>query len=479
MRALSGIRVQAAVLIALFLASLATLLFASASAWLIPERETLIRKKLCAAAHRLAESAEKAVAEDQPLSLDLHRQLSALTAEVLADFSGVEGGFFLGDEVARFAGFAFPTDPHPPALDRRQKTRRDPPPKEKHYIETQVQESLTRQRDLPPLVRAIDAGPTGVVVVTEPVGTARPARLVVWVMTRVNGLVSQQEQAHRYQLSVGLALGGIVLALVLTANLGRSLHRERRKHERLREELRQAEHLAALGRMLAGVAHEVRNPLAGIRSSLQLWQRLPDLAHNSASLEAVLRAVDRLEDLVSRLLYFAHGGQDEHRRVDLNAVVKEAMELLHTQAAGQGVTVETELDTEYPEVIGSPQALQQVVLNLAANALQAMPAGGRLVIQLTSRMQPLASGQQIELLFADTGPGVPASARPHLFEPFFTTRAEGAGLGLALCREIIQQHGGSIELLDPEQLPREDTLARGAVFRILLPSAALCQGTQP
>ncbi len=475
MRVLLGVRVQAFLVVALFLAALATLLFTSASAWLIPQREVQIRDSVRAAALRLAEAVRKAVPESKPLSLDLHNELAAVTAKTLVDFPGIEGGFFLAEEVGRFAGFAFPTDPHPPP-DRKGKARRDPPPKEKQYVEDMVRESLTRPAGQP-LVRSFDVGPVGnrIVVATEPVGSTRPARLVVWVMMRVHSLDPQFDQANRYRLSVGLALGGILLALVLTANLGWSLRRERSQREQLREELRRAEHLASLGRMLAGVAHEVRNPLAGIRSSLQLWQRLPDLARNSAPLEAVLRAVDRLDGLVSRLLYFARGGQDDRHPVDLNGVVGEALELVRAQAVELEVIVEADLTPHLPRVAGSPQALQQVVLNLFANALQAMSDGrgksspdnlsrkDKRQNCLRCRTRFLPASNRIELLVSDTGPGVPPAARPHLFEPFFTTRPEGTGLGLALCREIVQQHGGTIELLDP---------GPGAVFGILLPSIA-------
>jgi signal transduction histidine kinase len=258
-----------------------------------------------------------------------------------------------------------------------------------------------------------------------------------------------------YQASIALALGGIVLALALTAGLGRLLRRERQQRERLRDELRRAEHLAALGRLLAGVAHEVRNPLAGIRSTVQLWQRLPDQARTPESLDAVVAAMDQLTALVGQLLLFARSGREEHRPVDLNAVVAETLALVRAQADGQGVRIESDLAPGLPAVAGSAQALGQVVLNLAANALQAMPTGGT----LTCRTRAARGG--VELTVADTGLGVAAADRAHLFEPFHTTRPDGTGLGLALCREIVAQHGGRIEL--------DTTAAVGAVFRMWLP----------
>jgi signal transduction histidine kinase len=276
-------------------------------------------------------------------------------------------------------------------------------------------------------------------------------------MARVTSPEQQLGELHRSRASAWLALGGIGLSLVLTVNLVRTLRRERRQREGLAEELRRAENLASLGRLLAGVAHEVRNPLAALRSTVQLWQRLPDRARTPESMDAVVHSVDRLNDLVSRLLYFARSGHDARRPVDLNGLVRDACELLRAQADGQKVTLGADLDAGLPQLWGSAQALQQVVLNLAANALQAMPGGGQL--EFRTRWHP--SEDEAELRVRDTGPGVPEEARARLFEPFFTTRTEGTGLGLALCLEIVRQHGGRIDLADGDE--------RGAEFVVRLP----------
>jgi signal transduction histidine kinase len=327
------------------------------------------------------------------------------------------------------------------------------------YIRQQARDCLTRPPEAGPLIQTLDLGSGRVVVAAAAIGDKRPARAAAWVMVRLNGPEQQQAQLTRTQIAVGLALAGILLSLVLAINLGWTLKRERGRREKLADDLRRSEHLASLGRLLAGVAHEVRNPLAGIRSTVQLWQRLPEQSRSPASLDAVLQAVDRLNGLVGRLLYFARTGWDEPRPVDLNAVVSATLELIRAQAAGQDVRIEADLEGGLPHVAGSQDALQQVVLNLATNALQAMPHGGRLDI----RTRALDDPRGIELQVADTGPGVPPEARPHLFEPFFTTRPDGTGLGLALCREIARQHRGDIDLAVGD--------TPGAVFRVWLPAA--------
>jgi two-component system, NtrC family, sensor histidine kinase HydH len=184
--------------------------------------------------------------------------------------------------------------------------------------------------------------------------------------------------------------------------------------------LRHAEHLAGLGKLLAGVAHEIRNPLAAIRSTIQLWQRLPESARTPESLEAVVQSVDRLAAIVSRLLLFARMDNAERRPVDLNHLLTETLDLVKAQAAEQGIRLEHEFGAKLPPVSGSASALGQVILNLVSNAMQAMPQGGCLTVSTSNR----PDRRLLELLFSDTGPGISEEERGHLFEPFFTTRSD-------------------------------------------------------
>jgi signal transduction histidine kinase len=143
----------------------------------------------------------------------------------------------------------------------------------------------------------------------------------------------------------------------------------------------------------------------------------------------------------------------------VNQILTTTFTLLEAQAKDQGVTLELDVQSALPAVFGSVEALRQVFLNLATNGLQAMPKGGC----LRGRSRLLPQDQEIEVRMADTGPGVSAEDQKHLFEPFFTTRPEGTGLGLALCREIIEQHDGRIDLITEDGF--------GATFRVVLPIA--------
>jgi two-component system sensor histidine kinase HydH len=514
MRFRFGLGWQLALVLALFIGSLVAMLFSSWTAFGLPWHEEQERENVRNASQRMAKAAAELMKDLPPPDWpgpprEFNRQLRSLAEAVLADFPGLEGGFYLQDEAGRgqFLAYAFPTRqgpepppreprpgrlpgeppprqpgpppdeppgepppelrppdrsrPPPPPFAPRDPRPNDPPRKESRYILEQVKDCLTLPPGAPASVQVRDIDPSRVAIAAEPVGESRPARLATWVMSRISSPEQQHDQLRRYQASAGLALCGIGLSVILMGNLVRTLRRERRHRENLSEELRRAEHLAGLGRLLAGVAHEVRNPLAALRSTVQLWQRLPDRARTPESMDAVVRSVDRLNDLVSRLLYFARSGHDARRPVDLNALVRDALELMRARADEQKVTLGADLDPNLPPLAASAQALQQVVLNLTANALQAMPAGGRLECQT----RWLSVEGEVELRVRDTGPGVPAEARDRLFEPFFTTRAEGTGLGLALCREIVRQHGGRIDLAEGD--------GPGAEFVVRLPRGKL------
>ena len=262
----------------------------------------------------------------------------------------------------------------------------------------------------------------------------------------------ESSRSYRTALLSNLLTGALAVALVSF------VFYLVRRYDALRQRgAQRAEHLAALGKLLAGVAHEVRNPLAGIRSTVQLWERLPDTARSPDSIHAVVQGVDRLNEIVSRLLYFSRMDNDERQPVSVNSVLTETLNLLEAQATSQAVIIERDLDTSLPTVCGSASALRQVFLNLATNALQAMPRGGRLHCCTSHEQQK----RTVEVRFTDTGPGIPPDVRRHLFEPFFTTRPDGTGLGLALCREFVLQHGGRIDV---------EAGGSGATFRVILPA---------
>jgi signal transduction histidine kinase len=280
-----------------------------------------------------------------------------------------------------------------------------------------------------------------------------------WAITRLVDPLFVDRSLRGYRLAAGLALGGIALAFALTAGLARTVRRQAGERDRLQTDLRRSERLAALGKLLAGVAHEVRNPLAGIRSTAQLWQR-GVVGLDDESLGGLIHEVDRLEEIVSRLLQFSRADAQDLAPGDLNAVLAEAARLASGPAELKGVRLEVELAPNLPPVAMAPPALLQVFRNLTSDAVQAMTTGGTL--RMTTRRDP--SRDAVLAVVADTGPGLAPEAIGHLFEPFFTTKAEGTGLGLAIAREIALAHRGDLRAANC-------TEGRGAVFTLTLPAA--------
>ena len=458
-----GVQVGAVAL--LFAAALVTLWVNGVSAFRREHRRATSARMMTEASARMAQQGVGAL-EAVPLwpnLLDasewdkLDRRLSAVTEAVLARYDSVEGGYFLQD--GKFLGYAFPTRPQMPAPKKKRESysRRgsDPPPLEYGLIETQADAAI-RKRKPQFVVQHVE--PSTVAVLTTPVWVRGRVVAATWTMTRLIDPLFLDRSLQGYRLAAGLALSGIALALLLTLGLARTVRRQAEERDRLQTELRRSERLAALGKLLAGVAHEVRNPLAGIRSTVQLWQR--GIGLDDESFEGLVAEADRLEGIVARLLQFSRADAQDLAPGPLNEVVAEVARLTRGPAEAQGVRLELDLAPGLPPVAMAPPALVQVFRNLTTNALQVMPEGGTL--RLATRLDP--TGQRVEASVADTGPGLTPEVVAHLFEPFFTTKADGTGLGLAIAREIALAHRGEIRAESRPGVP-------GAVFTLSLPVA--------
>jgi signal transduction histidine kinase len=235
---------------------------------------------------------------------------------------------------------------------------------------------------------------------------------------------------------------------------------------RMQQELRRHERLATLGQLSAGVAHEIRNPLAGIGTSAQvLLRRFEPRDDRARFVQVILDEVARLDRIVTSLLQYARPRAPELRAARLAECVARVMELSGDQTRAAGVTVELDVAPRLAPVYIDPDLVQQVLLNVTLNAVQAMPKGGRLRYEVrVSRRRAPARGpgrraddaggpsrgagsrwittQQVRVI--DTGVGIPRGVMQKLFDPFFTTRATGTGLGLSISQTIMQEHGGTI-----------------------------------
>jgi two-component system sensor histidine kinase HydH len=239
------------------------------------------------------------------------------------------------------------------------------------------------------------------------------------------------------------------------------VNRLRRSSEELqaaRQEILRSERLAAIGGLAAGVAHELRNPLTSVKLLLQhAGSRSGSATIESPKLTLILEEIERMETTIQGLLDFSRPAEPQRKLHDICQTVERATNLIAGRAQKQHVASKLDL-AERPLLInGDPRQLHQVFVNLLINAIEAMPDGGVLRVVATSDPK----NQHVSIQIHDTGEGIPPDLLPRLFEPFATAKERGTGLGLAVSRRILEEHGGTIEV-HPHQ-------PRGTMFEILLP----------
>ena len=234
--------------------------------------------------------------------------------------------------------------------------------------------------------------------------------------------------------------------------LGFLRDRQRMEHERYVE----AERLAAMGRALSGVAHDMKTPLVAIGGFSKMVQR--NFQKNDSSykkLDIVVQQTKRLESMVKEMLDFSRPLSLNRSEEDLNKVVEDSLAVAGKTAEDSNVTVVSHLDRDLPLISVDSMRMEQVVINLVNNAIQSSPAGQTVVVKI-SRMNEYAA---IEV--SDCGCGIPVEQKEKIFTPFFSTKKEGTGLGLPIVKKIIESHNGRLEFFDnPEG---------GVTFRVLLP----------
>ena len=240
-----------------------------------------------------------------------------------------------------------------------------------------------------------------------------------------------------------------------------SLRRNVAQLERTQAQLVQSEKLASIGEMSAAVAHGLRNPLASLRASAQLVRRHPDSPSAREHLEAIIEEVDRLDRRIGHLLSFSRPAPYHPMPERLDRLVEGLLPAFAEPLRERGVELRLDLSPDLPEVRVDPMQVEQALLELVSNALDAMPRGGQL--RLAARSSdggPAPSEVVVEV--ADTGGGIPANVLPSVCEPFFTTRQEGTGLGLAIAKRFVEQNGGRLEI--------DSTPGSGTTVRVRLPT---------
>ncbi len=231
--------------------------------------------------------------------------------------------------------------------------------------------------------------------------------------------------------------------------------------EEEREFQRNIDRFSSIGNLSAVIAHEIRNPLTGIRTTIQFVEtKLPASSTLRQDLDAAIKELDRIEQFTTDLLQFARPKISELGATNLNDVVEKVLAHVALRCEEMDVTVKRELSGELPEIPLDRDAVQQALLNIVINALDAMPAGGTL--RVTTSTRRYRSRRTVEVAVADTGTGIPEEIMEKIYDPFFTTRGPvGTGLGLSITLQIVKEHGGRIYVRNRPQ--------GGVIFRLSFP----------
>jgi signal transduction histidine kinase len=235
-------------------------------------------------------------------------------------------------------------------------------------------------------------------------------------------------------------------------------------------EIESSRHMAAVGSFAAQLSHEVRNPLTSLKLNLQSLARdaaaggLPESASRPVGI--CLREIERLDRVVGGALSLARDRALTRAPCSVHQVLGDAVDVIHAQLERQGVALEMSLLAPHDRVVGDPESLKAVFLNLFLNAAEAMPNGGRLSVSTAHAGAAPGSRGAISVWVADTGTGVPPEARERIFQPFYSTKPQGTGFGLPVALRTVEEHGGRLRLADDERP------VRGAVFLVQLPLAA-------
>jgi signal transduction histidine kinase len=268
----------------------------------------------------------------------------------------------------------------------------------------------------------------------------------------VRGTVAEREVLMRYS-ATSLGDGGAVLIRV----------EDLVDADTEEEVFRNTERLISLGELSARVAHEIRNPLTGVRTTVQfVASKLRGGDSRRDDLNDVLKELDRIEQIITDLLLFARPQAGKPVPTDMREVVEKVLDNLARRLNDAGIEVERDFDPEesLPLVAVDPDMAQQVVLNLLINAIQAMPEGGTIRVSSGLRRTRYKKAY-VDVSVIDSGPGIPDEVKEKIFDPFFTTRSMGTGLGLSISLQIAREHGGNLTARN---------LTQGAAFRFSLPA---------
>ena len=236
------------------------------------------------------------------------------------------------------------------------------------------------------------------------------------------------------------------------------LFRDLSEVQELKEEVERSTRLASIGRLAAGVAHEIRNPLSSIKGfATYFGERYKDIPEDKDTARIMVNEVERLNRVISQLLEFARPLDIKKKAVDIKKIIKHSAKMIERDAAEKNIQVQVEIPLDIPDISIDSDRINQVFLNLFLNSIEAMDSGGELSVTVNYD----ARTEIMKITVGDTGKGIDTDELGNIFDPYFTTKQSGTGLGLAIVHRIIESHNGEIRV--------ESTPGKGTSVIIALP----------
>ncbi len=288
------------------------------------------------------------------------------------------------------------------------------------------------------------------VITFAPLREARPltriSGKVLGVVEIVQDLSEDNQSIFRFQIRViitcALVMSLLLVILIFVVKRGEGIiHRRTMERMHLREQLNRAEHLSSLGEMVAGISHEIRNPLGIIRSSAELLKKkMIQCGQPNSIADIIVEEAGRLNNIITDFLTCAKPCSPNRVPCRVEEVIGKNLTFLSPQIGESGYQIHVQHENEIPEIMGDPDMLYQAFLNILINAMQSMPGGGEIQILLS------AGPEVLTVSFKDKGQGIPEDILEKIWNPFFTTKETGTGLGLGIVKNIIEAHKGRIRI---------------------------------
>lgn len=421
------------------------------------------------------------------------RLLSTVSIKNLESIKGMEGGFYFA-EPGQFQGYAYPTSPPP-------KPVYGPPPRSFNIIRDQILLSIEKDTAI---VELHQFDPAIFPLATIPVISNGKVIGASWARIHIERELPAMHWGDLLNIAAVISVLGFIFAVIFSVRLRKRLeiirsglntlevkpaHRlnqqpgifgdissyinkmvdtlqaEHAEKEKLERELHQQDKMASLGKLIAGVAHEVKTPLAIIKTRIQMWQQKLKTTSDAEgkeelisdqSLQIVISEINRLANLVNRLLIFSKPIDENFKKADINALLNDLITLFKSQKYSEKaeITLNTESETIDAEI--DANKIEQVVLNILTNSFESIKSEGLIEIK-TKKVE-----DNVVIQISDNGAGISPEIKGNIFDPFFTTKGSGTGLGLSIAYEIIKAHKGKIEFTSEP--------GTGTIFTIVLPA---------